>query len=324
MSHTTASSATDIVAAALHAGTRAPSPHNTQPWEFRVHGETIEVLLDDTRVLGYCDPEAREATLACGAAVFNMRMAIAEQGRECVVEPLPDRARPLLLARVTMGGQRRPTPEEQRLASAVERRHTNRRPFLDREIPVAARHALTRAAAAEGTRLVLLDQAQRFDEFVALLRHADHVQQQDPRFQAELRAWTHGGERDDGVPKAAGGPRAADGGLLALRDFGGDVATEREFERRPLVAVLTTRGDTRLDMLRAGQAMQRVLLSATSAGLNASFLAQPIEVGSVRERLRELLGGHEQPQTALRLGYGYPSAATPRRPVEDVTREGPP
>lgn len=192
MSNTTAS-ATDIVAAALHAGILAPSPHNTQPWEFRVHGETIEVLLDDTRVLGYCDPDAREATLACGAAVLNMRMTIAEQGRECVVEPLPDRARPLLLATVAVGGQRHPTPEEQRLASAVERRHTNRRPYLDREIPVAVRHALTEAAGAEGARLVLLDQAQRFDEFVALLRHADHLQQQDPRFLAELREWTHDG-----------------------------------------------------------------------------------------------------------------------------------
>lgn len=323
MSNTTAP-ATEIVASALHAATRAPSPHNTQPWEFRVRGEHIEVLLDDSRVLGYCDPDAREATLACGAAVFNMRMAIASLGRRCTVRPLPDRARRRLLATVSIEGEQHPTPEEQRLAAAVERRHTNRRPFLDREVPLAARHALTHAASVEGARLVLLDETHRFDEFLALLRHADHLQQQDPRFQAELRAWTHGGERKDGVPKAAGGPRAVGGGLLALRDFGGDTGVEREFERRPLVAVVTSRGDTRLDILRAGQAMQRVLLAATSAGLNASFLSQPIEVDAVRVRLRELLGGHEWPQAVLRLGYGYPSSATPRRPVADVTRNGSP
>jgi hypothetical protein len=79
-------------------------------------------------------------------------------------------------------------------------------------------------------------------------------------------------------------------------------------------------GDTVLDRLRAGLAMQRVLLSATSAGLSASFLSQPIEIPYLRAALRDLLGGPYHPQAVLRIGYGHPQAPTPRRPVADVTR----
>ncbi|PRX45201.1 nitroreductase family protein [Prauserella shujinwangii] len=309
-----------VVDAALRAAIRAPSPHNTQPWRFRTGPDRIELWLDESRVLGVCDPDAREATLACGAALLNLRLALAAHERAHVVDLVPDHARPALLATVRLGGHRTPSPHELRLASAIGRRHTHRRPFLDRPVPGRVRDALVAAAAEEGARLVLVDSAQ-LDALTALLRRADLAQAEDPAFQAELRAWTPGDDRPDGVPRSAGGPRALDGGLLALRDYGGPRSgTEREFEREPLVAVLTTAGDTRLDRVRAGQAMQRVLLTATADGLNASFLSQPVEVGSARARLRDRLGGRDHPQTVLRLGYGHPGAPTPRRAVASVTR----
>lgn len=306
---------------ALRAAVRAPSPHNTQPWRFEVGAGRIDLLLDGDRTLPVADPTAREARLACGAALYNLRLALRVAGLAVRYDLLPDRDRPDLLATVRFGGQRAPRPEERVLAAAIERRATNRRPFVDRPVPARRRWNLVRAADLEGGRLVLLEQPSQLSVFADLLRRADHRQEQDPLFQAELRRWTatHTG-REDGVPRSAGGPRPDDASVLKLRRYEAhESAVERPFEQDPLVTVLATSGDTALGQLRGGQALQRVLLTATVDGLSVSFLSQPVEFADTRDRLRELVGGQLHPQTALRVGYGYAAAATPRRPAGAVT-----
>ena len=65
----------------------APSMHNTQPWRFRYRetDQTIELYADPSRVLRHADPQGRAVHIACGAALFNLRLAIAVSAREPVV-----------------------------------------------------------------------------------------------------------------------------------------------------------------------------------------------------------------------------------------------
>lgn len=304
---------------AVRAATRAPSVHNTQPWRFVVAPPFVELFLDRGRVLAVADADGREARLSCGAALLNLRIAVRDAGRGVVADLLPDPTQPDLLARVRVTGTHPVPPELRALASAIERRTTNRRPFSDRAVSAPHRAALVRAARAEGADLVLLDRPQALEGFATLLRRADDLQESDLDFQTELLSWTMGRYSGiDGVPRTAGGPRPVRTSLLKLRDFPSPAGAEREFEQEPLVAVLGTPGDTPLDQLRAGQAMQRVLLAATAAGLSVSFLAQPIEVPHTRAAMRSLLD-HRYPQTVLRIGYGHQAPPTPRRPVADVT-----
>ena len=152
---------------------------------------------------------------------------------------------------------------------------------------------------------------------------ADRVLNRNAEYRAELAAWTRLDDvSGDGVPVVAGGPSPEPHDLLAQRDFGGRPrAPGRDFEAEPLVAVLGTVGDTPIDQLVAGQALQRVLLTGTDAGLATSLLSQPIEVPSARERLRTALGRSGSPQMVIRIGYGEPASGTPRRPVLDTIVE---
>jgi hypothetical protein len=320
--NTTDAALSTVIDDALYAATRAPSVHNTQPWLFVVSPPHIELYLDRERVLQVADPDAREAQLSCGAALLNLTIRLRSSDRDVVTDLLPDPDRPDLLATVRVGGYRLASPELRSLASAIDRRATNRRPFYERPIPLTHRRILSDAAQATGSHLILLDTPQQLGIFASLLRRADHVQEEDPAFQSELLGWTTGeAGRADGVPLSAGGPRPIGGQLLKLRRYHSETAGEaREFEQEPLVAVLTSPGDTVLDRLSAGQAVQRVLLNATAAGLSASFLSQPIEIPHIRTAVRNLIGGPHHPQTVLRFGYGHPPAPTPRRPVADVTR----
>ncbi len=86
----------------------------------------------------------------------------------------------------------------------------------------------------------------------------------------------------------------------------------------PVLAVLGTHDDAPESWLCAGQSLARALLRARVAGLQASYLNQPVEVADLRRQLRQALGLSGVPQLVLRFGYGEDVPPTPRRPVEDV------
>ena len=112
------------------------------------------------------------------------------------------------------------------------------------------------------------------------------------------------------------------GGDATVRDFalGRTVARRQtaDFEQKDLLALLVTLGDDRVAWVRAGLALQRVLLTATVHGVSSGLLTSPLEVPVLRDLLVD--GGFRRghPQVLLRFGYGPEPAPTPRRSVADV------
>ncbi|GAB3887438.1 hypothetical protein GCM10029964_053420 [Kibdelosporangium lantanae] len=299
----------------------APSPHNTQPWLFEVGVDYVDLVLDESRILPIADPHGREARMACGAALLNVRLSLRAQGLHVHWKLLPDPGRPTLLARVRVGGREAAKEDEQLLAAAIPRRHTNRRPFRDEPVPAAVRRTLRQAALREGAYLIVVEDPAHYGSIARVLRLAEFTQRQDPEFQGELAQWLSGDPgRLDGVPLLAAGPPPMTEPLVLLREYGTSTSkAPREYEREPLLAILVTAHDTSRDHLRAGQAMQRVLLAATACGLSASFLSAAVELSPSRASLRAVLDGAGYAQTVLRLGYSDAVPRTRRRPVNVVT-----
>jgi nitroreductase len=310
-----------VLAECLRAATAAPSVHNSQPWLFRLRGSTLEVRLDRSRQLPSLDPVGRELTVSVGAALFNLRLAARAQGYRPEVALLPDPADTELAAvvRVTAGTG---TPAAVRaLADTIALRHTNRRPFADRPVPAGVVEELGAAAAAEGAVLLVVDPPLR-DGVLALTRTAENGMRGDPAYRRELAAWTTPGGvgRRDGVPREAFGPRDRTG-AVPLRDFtlgNGAPSAHVAFEPDPTIAVLFTDHDSPEQWLRAGAALQRMLLVATLRGLAATPLSQLVEVPRLRRLLADPATG-QVAQTVLRFGYPTTAARpTPRRPLDEV------
>ncbi|MFJ2112546.1 MULTISPECIES: Acg family FMN-binding oxidoreductase [unclassified Streptomyces] len=317
---------TTTVTGLVSDATAAPSMHNAQPWRFRyTTGDGgFALFADPERVMPYADPTRRGLHIGCGAALLNLRVAVAHAGRNPVTALLPDPAVPELLATVrTDAPSTGPPGEPAGLYPAIRDRHTSRYPFTDQEIPQDVRTALRHAARTEGAELAFL-RGPHLQAVLDLTRDAEGYDLMDADKNAETEHWTrdtHTEAPTDGVPDYALGPRKR-GGAAPTRDFAGRTAHPgrplADFEKHPHLALLSTPADGPADWLRAGQALELVLLTATLHGLVASFATQAIERPDLRWLLRDPVSGAGHAQMILRLGYGPRGPRTPRRPVREV------
>lgn len=309
--------APEQVAEVVRLAGRAPSLHNRQPWRFRITPELIELHADPARRMPATDPQDRELRIGCGAALCNLRLALAHLGVRPLVTLLPSASDPGLLAQVRRGGSVRIGAEQSALLRAIPERRTNRRPFLPSPVPRSHRNRLVGAVATDHAWLHVVERAQRA-ELLGLVRRAHDEQLADAEFRREMARWTGlDTTAREGVPARAAGPLPEPQDEWVRRDFSGGRGRNRvpgkDFEDDPLTAVLCAYGQDRQADLETGQALQRLLLTATSLGLAASFLSQVVEVRETRVQLRSMLGGVLEPQAVLRIGYGTPVPETPRR-----------
>ena len=233
---------------------------------------------------------------------------------------------PVARVRATAAPPGRASGALARLFPAIWTRRTNRRPFRAEPVPAVLLDVLTAAAAAEGAHLRPLVDPSPVAAIVALLRAAEVAEAEDPALLGERAAHVGGPGRTSGIPVASLGPRpttVADGSSdAAVRDLGVGVAAVREsavFESAPTLALLGTPDDDPADWVRAGQALQRLWLGVTAAGLHASLLNQPLEHPRLRPALlAHAPGAGAAAQGLLRIGHGEPVPPTPRRPLSEL------
>jgi nitroreductase len=119
---------------AVERASLAPSIHNTQPWHFVVRPGILELHADNDRRLRALDPTGRQLAISCGCALLNARVAFAAD-RKVHIDRLPEVPNPDLLARLTLLDEPAPWTPLVRLDPMIERRHTNRRDFLNEDVP---------------------------------------------------------------------------------------------------------------------------------------------------------------------------------------------
>lgn len=330
--------------ALVHAATLAASPHNTQPWLFRVRDDGIELAVDTNRHIGTIDPLRREQWMGVGCALENLLVAASSLGWNATVATVPDAATPALAARIALSrADARPHP----LYGAIPRRHTHRGPYdpgraledsmfaamdaLAEGLPgVAVRWLRTpaeRARAGEGvvagTQAIIADREQSADswrwvraDWQALQRHRDGVTLDAAGLPPALLA----------LVKMLPGMsmESSDAGWLdATRKV--HVATAAAYG---IVLARDARDPTQ--RLAGGRLWQRLHLWAAARGIAMQPLNQMPEradreaTAGLEPRFGRLLTelvGNDAWQALMPFRLGYPlseAQPSPRRPVEDV------
>ncbi|MFQ6554187.1 Acg family FMN-binding oxidoreductase [Aestuariibius insulae] len=303
----------------------APNPHNRQPWLAQLDGEdSVTIWRDETRDLPVTDPYGRQLTIGMGCFLSLMKMAAAEEGFgvEEVLYPEGEGG-PVAVCRFVPGGAE-PDP----LFAHVMQRRSHKEGFLPQAVGAEADVLRSYAnvvtdpgAVAETARIAEAawrteaSTQEAWEESVDLLRIG----------KSEINA------TPDGID--IGGPMMDSLALVGLftREAASDLEnpgtkgaiedTAAAIAAAPAYVVQTTKGNTRLEQIEAGDRWLRLNLAATGAGLALRPVSQALqeypEMTAHFDAIHEMYAPDgETVQMIGLLGYGERTPRTPRWPLE--------
>jgi nitroreductase len=336
----------------VRAAILAASPHNTQPWLFKVSHSSIELFIDTSRNVGALDPYLREEHIGMGCALENLVLAAAAGGFSsnvtlfpAALEPIPSDPKPKLVARVDLTPAK---PESSELYEAIPNRHTNRGTYnIQKPVPAQFIDDLNHLVAAEpDAKLFIFTAEAERKKIVEISSAANAEIYSDPEVQKGSEKWVrlnwHSVQkyRDGLTIDAFGLPPIATAVAkimpLWMLAWAGSRQEKDGYAKlmlsAPLIGILAVRDRyDQADCLRAGRLWQRTHLLATARGLAGRPCNESVEMidheraqGKPAHRaalLAEILGDPAwQPTFVFYMGYPvWPAHASPRRPVELVT-----
>ncbi len=312
----------------VRAAILAASPHNTQPWRFKVSESSIELILDRSRFVGDLDPYLREEAIGMGCALENLLLAAPANGYTATVtlfpaqltQNTPEAASKFeTVARVHLTPVLTPalTPAPRQasdLYRAIPNRHTNRHPYDPQQpLPQAFLDELAHLPHPdEDARIFLFTDPTQRRKIVDISALANQTLYSDPRIESASQSWLRLSRRDvrlhqDGIDIDAFGLSPAMTTLAnllptsTLRNMVDKGQKEGYAERMfaaPLIGILGVRNRyDRAQCLLAGRLWQRAHLLATARGHAARPCSEAIELIDY-ERLQ-----NRPPVTLDQLGH---------------------
>ena len=296
----------------------APSSHNTEPWQFRVRENRIDVLIDRSRRLKVADNDQRELHISVGCALENLLVAAEHFGLGHTSVILPSADDSSLAATVTFFEQAQAAPHRPAvLFDMIPVRHTNHQRYEDRAVPSDVLHELRGVCVEEGIRLHLTDDLETKRKADELVIRGDAIEFADPAFREELAYWIGQGVFGTGWLMSKIGKLA-----VSYFDMGKSQGRKDSdiLMSSPILGLFSSEQDDRQSQLRVGQAYQRLSLLAASHGIWCQPMSQIVQVPELKAEVATWLPESGlMPQHPFRMGYAAAEQHhTPRRRVEKV------
>ena len=338
--------------ALVRAAILAASPHNTQPWLFKVTSSSIELYLDPGRNVGALDPYLREEHIGIGCALENLMLAASANGYQAATTlfpaklwPIPADPAPQLLAHIYLVPGKR---EQSELYDVIPRRHTNRSAFLPHS-PLTAQFIDKLGSLTSDepkVRIFLFTADADRKKIVEISSAANTEIYSDPEVNRGSRRWIRTRwsaveKYRDGLTVDAAGLPPIETGFVKMMPLWMLKRAEARVSKNayselmlsaPLIGILAVPDHyDREDCLRTGRIWQRAHLLATVHGVAGRPCNEAVEMidheralgkDPLRARLLgELLRDAAwQPNFVFYMGYPtWPARPSPRRPIESVT-----
>ncbi len=316
---------TEVIENALRLACRAPSLHNSQPWQWVFDRSQLRLFLDPSRVMD-TDQSAREALIGCGAALDHLQVAMAAEGWQAHVERVPNPDNPNHLASIDFAAKDFVTDRDRRRASAIATRRTDRLPFSAPTEWQSFEPVVASSANRGAVHLDVISDDLR-PQLVEAAQFAESSRLYNTVYHDELRWWTAPFASSEGIPYSSLLSAAESDRVGVGRVFPVSKRPERRAEipeDNATILLLSTDDDSRADALACGEALSATLLECTMAGLATCPVTHLTEVHVTRDLIRTLIDRDAIPQVLVRVGVvpvtEKSPPPTPRRPLSEVFR----
>ena len=326
-----------LLAHLVEAASRAPSAHNTQPWQLRWEENELQVCVAEQRMLRVADPEGFDTLHALGAMLENLLLTLRQLGYEGEYHVADhwDLSQPLIVLRWHSRSGLKPDPKLYRM---IPIRRTSRLEYYQEIIPPRILEDI-RAAAACPAKLYLLTDPEAIDEIRSLAARSGAEALGNRNYAAELYGWMRFSRRDagwyrDGLNAECMGWERVES-ALAKKLLAPPIAsrlvkfwwskwlytnTEQQAPFAPALCLLATHDSSLAGHVEAGRNLQRVWLVAAAHGLVTHPLSAAVDDPRSRPRVLEIFGAPpgEIPVDLFRLGKSFKTGRSARLPADEL------
>lgn len=313
----------DQIAFIAQYGELAPSRYNTQPWKIEIQENQLNIHLDTEKHLASIDPYDREMYISAGCLIANIQIAAEHFNLYNKTLYFTGKDNDNLVASMIFFPWKpihKIYPAD--LFAQITKRHSNRSEYEFK--PIEANTILSLATSLDWIQdmyLHLTDDVLSKQQVRNLAREANIRQHNAAYFNEEAAMWTgiDQNTEDEGIPVSSLTVPFYIKPVYSLLSYYGLTMHQAEQDaqnivKSPLIGVLLSENNNRMDWIITGIAFEVLFLRATALGLQCAPITSVIEIDQTKEKLMKMLRTNKTPQMFFRLGYGKPAEPTPRNP----------
>ncbi len=318
----------------LYLASMAPSGHNTQPWLVKYVEPYHWVIGNDkSKWLPAVDPLQRETLLSIGTFIQNLEYAANHYGYYCQWNLLATNNQDEDVIKVVLKKTEYKSAFE---ISQIKLRRTVRSGYA---AAILKKEDLQYIAGGDTEYLHYFPNTAKEHRWLnEQTIEANRMQSYRDAAQNELADWIRFSSKDaekycDGLTAASMEINGLPGWVV--RNFYGKASVMKTNFRETSIdtakkqvaqsggwLIITSKGNTVMELLEAGKQMQRLFLNVRNRGIGIHPMTQILEEPTTNEAVNKAIGIAEPIQFLLRTGYvnNYPEPVSLRRPVNQFIR----
>ncbi len=301
----------------------APSTHNSQPWLFKIEGNSCRIYYDPKLRLPEADPLGRDLYISMGCLIENLFIASSYFG---ILKDLKMKLEDELIVEFIFMDGNSINSNFECLLDTIPKRVNVRGIFEDKSVPEDVRAELLSLNKDGRLKINFITDKERIEKLASLTAEGLKMAHGRPVFRKEMHRWMKSSltTEKEGLPGySLRMPfilsfiipvlvRFFDLSLLLAK------LNYKSMVSVPFVCLITSVENSPSVWTDTGRLAERLMLHINSKGIKTSIFVASIEMGELYKKVQDILQTEMTPQFLFCAGYmSHRQKHSPRHSLED-------